>query len=419
MFKDYRKYLTTTLKVYLFVLVTIFILKIVGLNYFGLELNNPTMISFEKMFSNYYLRIMLYLFLLMSYQYLMLSIIFKDNSKRFIIFILLTTPFTYLIHRIKNVLIEYELFTFIMELLYLIILICIYNYKYRILSTKEMFKRFFMVIVLNMLFQMISMLTRFKYSINYINEFIPNIILNLDYLFLLLITQRLAISKKGVEIECYQVEVGSSSQKKTSLKQSLQKLQKSYQNNLKKFKKKSKEEKLSIIIYLILSLIWNSMTVVLVLFVAFLNHTLIECIFILTSFWLSKRAFGPAFHFNSMLKCFIVSNISYYILNRITTPLGISIMVPILLGVGLSYVTSKFVKKTYKPLHRGMSKELFEETILKVEEKNTIKYKICYEFYIERASDLSLSFKYNYSVAGIRKIKDRINKKIKELNKEN
>ena len=40
MFKDYDKYLSTSLKVYLFVLVIIFILKLVGLDYFGLDVNN-------------------------------------------------------------------------------------------------------------------------------------------------------------------------------------------------------------------------------------------------------------------------------------------------------------------------------------------------------------------------------------------
>ena len=232
----------------------------------------------------------------------------------------------------------------------------------------------------------------------------------------MIITEKI-VSRKG-ELVCGQ-EAFLFSQKKINLKKSLKKLLKSFQNSIDSFKKKNKQEKIEIIIYVILSLIWNVFTVVLILFIAFLNDKMIECLFILTSFWLSKTTFGKPFHFDSMLKCFIVSNLTYYSLNKITTPLGISIMVPILLGVGLSYVTSKFVKKSYKPLHRGMSKELFEETILKVEEKNTIKYKICYEFYIERASDLSLSFKYNYSVAGIRKIKDRINKKIKELNKEN
>ena len=116
-----------------------------------------------------------------------------------------------------------------------------------------------------------------------------------------------------------------------------------------------------------------------------------------------------------MMICFIVSNLTYYFLNRVTTPLGISIIIPILLGVGLSYVTSKFVKKTYKPLYRGMPKDLFEETILQVTEKDSDKYNICYEFYIDKKSDLSLSYKYNYTVSGIRKIKDRINEKIKRL----
>ena len=37
MFKDYDKYLSTSLKVYLFVLIIIFIMKIVGLDYFGLD----------------------------------------------------------------------------------------------------------------------------------------------------------------------------------------------------------------------------------------------------------------------------------------------------------------------------------------------------------------------------------------------
>ena len=192
-------------------------------------------------------------------------------------------------------------------------------------------------------------------------------------------------------------------------------MQRNFQNSREAFKKQSKEEKLTIVIFTILSFIWNVLTLLIVLFMAKINDTFIECIFIMSSFWLSKRSFGEPFHFNSMIVCFIVSNLSYFILNRITTPLGISILVPILLGVGLSYITSKFVKKTYKPLYRGMSKDLFEETILQVTEKDSDKYKICYEFYIEKKSDLSLSYKYNYSVSGIRKIKDRINDKIKRL----
>ena len=181
------------------------------------------------------------------------------------------------------------------------------------------------------------------------------------------------------------------------------------------FKRLDKETKLTYIIYFILSLFWNTLSIIVVLFVARLNDTFIECIFILTSFWLSKRIFGKTFHLSSMSQCFIVSNLTYYFLNRITTPLGISIFVPIMLGVGLSYFTSKLVKKTYKPLYKGMPKELFEETILKVVDKDSDKHKICYDYFVNKQSALYLSGKYNYTEAGIRKIKDRVNNKIKEL----
>jgi hypothetical protein len=246
-----------------------------------------------------------------------------------------------------------------------------------------------------------------------IDSFVYQFIMQLDFVILLIISHKVYFSKGGINL-CG-VEVYSSSLKKINLKKSLQKLQKNLQNSREAFKKQSKQEKLTIIIFTILSLIWNTLSVLVVLVVAKINHTLIECIFILTSFWLSKKSFGKPFHFNSMAICFIVSNLTYYFLNRVTTPLGISIIIPILLGVGLSYVTSKFVKKTYKPLYRGMPKDLFEETILQVTEKDSDKYKICYEFYIDKKSDLSLSYKYNYSVSGIRKIKDRINEKIKRL----
>jgi len=229
---------------------------------------------------------------------------------------------------------------------------------------------------------------------------------------MLLRAQKLVIIKKGDEKICIQDQVGLSSLKKLNFKKLLKRLQKNWRN----FKKEDKVTKLTLIIYFTLSLIWNTLSVVLILLVARLNDTFIECIFILTSFWLSKGKFGKSFHFSSMSKCFIVSNLSYYILNRLTTPLGISIIVPIFLGVGLSYVTSKFVKKTYKPLYRGMPEDLFEETILKVVDKGSTKYKICYDFYIKNKSVISLSMKYNYTESGIRKIKDRVNDKIKRLN---
>lgn len=412
MFKDYDKYLSTSIKVYLFVLVIIFIMKMVGLDYFGLALDNPIIKELEKLCSNFYVNSIFNLTFLMVYQYLMISMVCKDNSKKMKIFILCSIPFTHIVQKTKKIYIDYSLITLIAEMLYLYIISLIYNKLNQKEKIKTVSKRFVIVILLTYLFQVISVITRYRYNINYINEYIPTIILNLDYLLLLLIAQKLVIIKKGDEKICIQDQVGSSSLKKLNFMNLLKKLQKNWRN----FKKQDKVAKLTYVIYFILSLIWNVLSVVLILLIAKLNDTFIECIFILTSFWLSKKSFGKAFHFSSMAKCFIVSNLSYYILNKITTPLGISIIVPILLGVGLSYVTSKLVKKTYKPLYRGMPEELFEETILKVVDKNSLKYKICYDFYIQNKSIISLAIKYNYTESGIRKIKDRVNDKIKRLN---
>ena len=405
MFKDYQKFLSKTLKVYLFVLVVIFIMKLVGLEYFGLDINNPIVNKVSNLCLKWKIDSIWYsisLFLQL-YFYLRIVCVNKKCSIYSIIGLIILIITQVLI---TNYNISKYFYTLISFLLMIIIPM--------IIEKKIMIKRQIIVILLMFFYQFVSIFIR-NIHIKYENwNFIVDTILNLDQLILLIITERI-ILKKG-DLLCGQ-EAFLFFQKKINLKKSLKKLQKNFQNNREKFKKKSTEEKISIVIYIILSLIWNVLSVVIILFVSFINDTLIECIFILTSFWLSKTTFGKPFHFDSMKKCFIVSNLTYYGLNKLTTPLGISLVIPIMLGVGLSYVTSKFVKKTYKPLYRGMPEDLFEETISKVEEKDNIKYKICYEFYIDRISDVSLAFKYNYSVAGIRKIKDRINKKIKELNK--
>ncbi len=409
MFKDYKKYLSTSIKVYLFVLVIVFILKIVGLNYFGIDTNNTIVLKISNIILKYKLDYIWYFISLYIYTYILLSMTFNDYSTKMKIYGLFVTGINYFNGYYTKNIVNNVLFSIILDLSVFIISVIIYEKRFNFKRIVKLFK----ISLLMILYEIISGIIRNgNLKIDYSN-FVINFILNFDYILLMIITYKLY---EGGVLLCGEAEAYSFSQKKQNLKKSLLKLRKNYQNNLKKFKKKDKVEKLTIIIYIFLSLIWNIFSVVLILLVARLNNTFVECIFILTSFWLSKRSFGKAFHFNSMLICFIVSNSTYYCLNRVTMPVGFSIIIPILLGVGLSYVTSKFVKKTYSPLYRGMPIDVFEETILKIVEKYSIKYKICYEFYINKTSDISLSFKYNYSISGIRKIRDRINEKIKKLN---
>lgn len=409
MFKDYTKYLATSLEVYLFVLIIIFIMKLVGLNYFGLDNTNEMVLMINSFARKYNLIDIWYVITMYIYGSMFIQIACNDNSPRMKKYILLCVPIFFLVSYLKMKFPNMGIF-FIIDVFYLYILSFIYL-KITKQSTKKSFSRHMKVIILNTMYQVISLCVRNnKVTYDY-NDFVTIFILNFDYLILVLITLKLYFKKGGIDL-CLVVEDHSlSSLKKINLKKLLTKLQENFRN----FKKLDKETKLTYIIYFILSFIWNVLSVVIILVVAQLNHTLIECLFILTSFWLSKTTFGKPFHLSSMSQCFVVSNLTYYTLNRVTTPVGISIIVPILLGVGLSYVTSKFVKKLYKPLYKGMPQETFEETILKVIDKDSDKYKICYDYFIKKKSALYLSGKYNYTEAGIRKIKDRINKKIKEL----
>lgn len=406
MFKDYDKLLSISLKVYSFVLLLIFILKVVGFNYFGMDVNNPTLIKLNDFITSYHLENIWYAITLYINVYIVVSICTNDNSKKLKLFILCLMPIIIFIQINK----QNNLMFILIDYVYMLLISIIYlrkNFK------KVNLFNYIAFTFINLLFQIISIALRGKDVEILMFNFVVNFIYNLDYLIMIIIFYKLYF-KKGVTNLC-QTVVYSSSQRLISLKKSLTKLRKKSQNKKKKKAEKTKQEKISNIIYTILYLIWNLFTLFLIILVALINDKTIECIFIIFAFWTTKTVFGKAFHFNSVLTCFVVSNLTYYLLNKITTPLGISILIPIMLGVGLSYFTSKFVKKSYKPLYRGMPVELFDETILHVVDKNSTKYNICYDFYINSESDLSLSFKYNYSVAGIRKIKDRVNDKIKEL----
>ncbi len=408
MFKDYSKYLSASIKVYVFVLLIVFILKLVGLDYFGLDVNNPTMLKLSEFCFKFHLTDLWYTFTLWIYDYYMLSITCNCNNKKMKIFSIICIPIYFAISYFET---KYSIMIIncFIDFSYVLILSFIFNLKNKCVNNKKLLSNYIKIVLLNLAFQIISVITRIGYFERNNYNFIINIILDIDYILLFTVYYKLYF-KGGIKI-CLVMEAFLSLLKKMSLK----KLLKQLQEKLHKFSQLNKVDKITLIIYLSLSLIWNTLSVVIVLLVANLNHTFIECIFILTSFWLSKRTFGKAFHLSNMLHCFIVSNLSYYVLNRVTTPLGISILIPIMLGVGLSYVTSKLVKKTYKPLYRGMSKDLFDETILNIVDKDSDKYKICYDFYINKKSDVNLSFEYKYSIAGIRKIKERINNKIKEL----
>ena len=406
--KNLDKVLSRTLLTYGFVLIFVFILKLFGLDYFGLDTNNEMINKINDFILHWKLENVWYAFTLYINGYVIMSITCNDNSKKMKKFVLCCLPLFIGFQYLKNAYNVPFLFI-IIDLLYLFILsICYIMFINKDKLYKHNVGNYWLFMLLSFIYQFLSLITR-NVEITNTNSFIHYLILDIDYLLLNIITHKLYMLKGGKSLW---VEVHSYfSVLLTSLKSLPAKLRQSYQDA----KPKTQEDALADKIYLFLFWLYNFFTVAVVLFIATLNDTFIECIFILTSFWMNKGAFGKAFHLKKASTCFVVSTLSYYVLNRLTWDIGLSFLIPLSLGIALSYVTSLFMTKyEVTHLYQGMPEEDFYMLISKVTD-NKEHIEICKKFYVNKYSNVKLSYEFNYSVPNIKKIKQKINMKTKEL----
>ena len=408
--KDMNKILSRTLFTYFSILFIVFALKMFGINYFGLNTDNKIINSINNFILNWKLEQVWFNFTLFVNTYIVLAITCNDKSKKMVLFSLLTMPLNVGIRFLKQTYNLPFLFVFT-DLLYLFILsICYIKIVKRDKVHKENVINYFVFTLMTILIQFISIITR-NINITVDNNFIIYLILDIDYFLLLFISYKLYFMKGGRNLW---TEVhGSFSDLLISLRELPRKFLASYQ----KSKPKKREDELAYKIYLVLFWLYNFFTIAAVLFIATLNETFIECIFILSSFWINKGVFGKPFHLKKASTCFIVSSLSYYVLNRLTWEIGTSFIIPVILGISLSYITSKFMaiqENLY--LHRGMSEESFYKLITKVT-SNEEHIEICKMYYVNKESNLKIALHFNYSEINIKKIKQNINKKIKELYK--
>jgi len=224
MFKDYKNYLSTTLKVYLFVLVIIFILKIVGLDYFGINLDNPLIIKINDIVVNHHFENLYYGFTLYIYTYIILSVSNCDNSKKMKLYSIFILFLSIIIKVVENYISSF-IIIFILELVFLLLACLAYN-KFK--NPKKVLINSVSIIIINLLFQIVSIYFRnIHFDINL--PFIINMVLDFDYLIIIIILYKY-IFLCGGDIRCV-MEVGSSLLKKISLKKLLQELQKMFQPN--------------------------------------------------------------------------------------------------------------------------------------------------------------------------------------------
>lgn len=406
--KNLDKVLSRTLFTYGFVLIFIFVLKLFGLNYFGLDTNNEVINKINDFILHWKLENVWYTITLCTNTYIIFSITTNDNSKTLKYFTLATMPLNMVIQYLKTTYGIPFMFVFT-DLLYLLILsLCYIKFVSKSKIHKYNIGNYFVFTIITIIYQFLSLVTR-NVEISNNNNFLIYLILNIDYFVLLVVTYKLYFMRGGISLW---VEVlGSSSVLLTSLKSLPAKLRQSYQDA----RPKTQENALADKIYLLLFWLYNFFTVAVVLFIATLNDTFVECVFILTSFWINKGAFGKAFHLKKASTCFVVSTLSYYVLNRLTWNIGLSLLIPLSLGIVLSYITSLFMTKyEVTRLYQGMPEEDFYTLINKVTD-NKEHIDICKKFYVDKYSNVKLSYEFNYSVPNIKKIKQKINMKIKEL----
>ena len=402
--KDLDKILSSTLKTYFIILIGIVVVKLFGFDYFGLDTNNEIIIMIDNFIKTFHLELVWYAITLYIYQYVIFSITCVDNSKTMKLYTLYTLPIAITIQLLKTQINAPYLFA-IIDLLWLFMFSILYiKMVKRNKIEKYNVSNYWIYCVVNMIFQLLSMFIR---NIEIVNShgIIISILLNFDYILLSIISYKLFFDMGGKSL--WDWVVSSFSHLRTLLRTLPTKLQKFYLNN----KAKSRFDKISDCIYIPLFLLWNVFTLLVILFIATLNHTFVECIIIATSFWINKKTFGEPFHMKTALSCFIISNLTYYCLNRITIPNGISLIVSISLGILLCYITSKFVKS--KKLYRGMSIEEYDKFVLPFYSINSIYYEIGKLFYVERYSEQWIANKLSYSIPSIQKKKYELKNKVK------
>ena len=397
--KDLDKLFSKSIETYYFLLLIVVIIKLLGGNYFEMNLSNPHLVRLNDIIKTFYLENVWYTISIYINVYIVTSITCNDSSKNMKKYVLYWLPLIIFFQFMKNG----NKISVLIDIFYPLLIAFIKNKR----ITKDFLSNYLFIVFLMNIIQIISMVIRNDKLWVAGGNFIIDFVYNLDFLISLIIVYKLYFYKGGKNL-CGMV-VYSGSQKLISLRDSLKDLLKNSQNK----KPKSKEEKITNAIYLPLYILWNLFTMLIIILIAFLNDAFIEAIFITVAFWVNKFAFGKPFHFKSVAVCFAFSSVTYYVLTRITFKTETSFFIPIFLGVALSYVTSHFIKKNTK-LYKGMVEEEFYDVVKQVED-DKLTIKMLKEYYCDRQKDSYISMQNGYSIDSVRKKRQNVNKKLKSL----
>ena len=416
--KDFSKICIRTILTYFVIIFVIILLKAINIDFFGIKYDNNLINAFNDFVLKYKLENVWYSITLYIYTYLILSISCKDNSKKMKIYALIITligiPFKFFTNTISNLLL-----CSIIEILFLIIPPIIYNKEF-----KRTIINIVCCLIINTLFQILTLFCKnIEYTVG--RAFITNIMFDIDYIIIFILFYNYYFEREEVK-ELWEMVVGlllDLWRGFTQLLVSLLELSKhliyglkKHINTIKKVLKSKKKERIDNIaflsIYYLLTLFWNVFTIILIIFIAKINNMAITILFVLFAFLFNKGKFGKPLHLKSAFYCFIISNISYYFISRLTLPIGTSYLVPILIGVLLSYYTALIVKYTAKEIYKGITEQELRD-ICKLKKIEKYKVDFLVDFYCNKMNYVQLHFKYKYSIDRLRHMKMEYLKEIK------
>ena len=191
MFKDYEKYLSASLKVYIFVLMIIFILKLVGLDYFGLNTSNPTLIKISNYLSSTHWGDLYYFTSLCIQFYFYLGLV--TNKTKLYRETFASIAIFYSIQCLLAVFYE-------INWLYSVLCFLLFMIVPAIVNKRIQIKRPIKYILIMLLYQYISLFVRnVGIGGNYYN-FLVDSLLNIDQLLLLAITYNIHFMKGGIRL---------------------------------------------------------------------------------------------------------------------------------------------------------------------------------------------------------------------------
>ncbi|MFI3307726.1 MAG: accessory gene regulator B family protein [Mycoplasmatota bacterium] len=400
--------------------------KMLGFNWFDADYSNKILVGFSNFINNYRFyqsRAIINFILLFIQSFIFFKLSCKNKNKKIyvissfmlitiaLIFQILLTDFVYPTNEnLANLL--YSIFSLISHISIAMLIDIKQDYKNKNFL-KNLFNRIkkpLLITILIMIYQLVAMFLRnLTPSSSY--DILYNFLLNFDYTILLIVTYYVHMRKKNnLKIKnVFDFELIKLLNYKLD-KNQLSLFIENFKVNYKKFKELDKTNKIVAILYITFFIIQELMTLSLLIFIALINNYIIECLFIVIAFLISKQVFG-AFHFKSFILCFFVSNTTFFVLSKLTMDVSSTFVIPILCGIMLSYIASRFIKEKDITPYRGIPKEDLDK-ICKEKKLNKMETNILIDYYSNRDNLNKIAIKYNYSDRSIQRIKLKALQKI-------